>query len=133
MKKILLVFMVLFLGFSTTGFGATASDLDKNSTEIEFDLDQSIEKVVTVISVNQDVLKVDFEIVSKAVLNVNYFYNDLLNTNNTFLLKENFDNNLFRREVYRSNLLCNYNKYCKENQSWQSFTNKLTGLARDKL
>ena len=46
MKKILLVFMVFSLCFSTTGFGKTTSDLDKNSETIEVINNISIEKVV---------------------------------------------------------------------------------------
>jgi hypothetical protein len=129
MKKILLVFMVLLLGFSTTGFGSTTSDLDKNLTEIEFDFNQSIDKVVMVTVEDQSVLDVISKKNYEMVLNTNYLFYDFLTLDNPIVVKEEIIKNLFAKEVYKPNFIYK----TKENYIRKSFTNKHIALARDKL
>jgi F0F1-type ATP synthase gamma subunit len=121
--------MVLFLGFSTTGFGATTSDLDKNSTEIEFDFNQSIDKVVMVTVGDQSETDLTFERNSKAVSSSNDFFNNFLTVDNPIIVKEEIIKNLFSKEIYKPNFSYNYiHNYIRRN-----FTNKQITPARDKL
>jgi hypothetical protein len=129
MTKLLLVFMVLLLGFSTTGFGLTTSDLDNNSKEIQFDFNESIEKVVTVIVEDQSVSDVISESNNKMVFSINYLSYNFLTIDPPIIVKEKIIKNLFSKEVFKPNFIYNYNNnYIRKN-----FTNKQITLARDKL
>lgn len=119
--------MVLFLTISTTGFGLTTSDLDKNSKEIVIDVGQSMQKVVALQVDDQSIEKALAEKELKMVLSENDSFNYFLNSENAILFKNTIVQKLFERSVFKPNHCKNYN-YFNHN-----FVNKNFSFPRDKL